>query len=480
MHGLQGFALNSFRKAATLASVSLPLAFSAMGQTAGTGTIAGTLTDSSGARLAGAKVTVTESSTHLSRSTISNAEGLYVLPALRSGTYEVLVESAGMAPKRQGSVVLDADSTRTVDISTAVGGSTDIITVSTAPPAIEASSGALGGLISGMQITELPLNGRNFTQLLTLSSGVSSSQTGLRMGTGQEGNPLLSINGGRQNANAFTFDGVLAMDTGGNRGVNLFPPPEAISEIQVHTSNYTAEIGSYGYGQVNIVSRGGTATYHGDLYDVFANDALNARNYFNTQKPPLHDNNFGYDVGGPLFPRAADGVKKELFFFFSQAFDKRSGPELTSFTSPPQSTFTGAVPTVAMRTGDFSALTTTIKNPATGLAYPGNKITNIDPNALILLNTYIPLPTNLAGVGGSTNWVSSPKSLTNWREELGRLDMNFGQNNSVFLRYAHDAWSQQQAILRPSNQSFPTIGGSLRSLDRTALFSGHTSSAPAW
>jgi hypothetical protein len=436
----------------------LPLAI-AHAQTAGTGTINGTITDPTGGRIPGARVTATEGSTHLSRSTVTNSEGLYLLPALRSGTYQILVESPGMTPRRQDNVILDADATRTVDIATAVGGASESVTVTSSPPAIEASSGALGGLISGKQVTELPLNGRNFTQLLTLSAGVSSSQTGLRMGTGQEGNPLLSINGGRQNANAFTFDGVLAMDTGGNRGVNLFPPPEAIGEIQVHTSNYTADIGSYGYGQVNIVSRGGTAAYHGDLYEVFANDALNARNFFNTVKPPLHDNNFGYDIGGPVFPRASGGFRKGLFLFFSEAFDKRSGPELTSFTSPPQSTFTGAVPTLAMRTGDFSAIATPIKNPATGIAYPGNKVTNIDPNALILLNAYIPLPTNTAAAGGSTNWVSSPKSLTNWREELGRVDLNFGERNSVLMRYAHDAWSQQQAILRPSNQSFPTIGG---------------------
>ena len=438
------------------------LAFSisaATGQTTGTGTISGTVTDSSGARIPGAKITATEASTHLVRSTVSNAEGVYTLPALRTGTYDVLMESTGMASRLQKNVVLDADSTRTIDLITAVGSATETVTVSTAPPAIEASSGALGGLISGTQVTELPLNGRNFTQLLTLGTGVSSSQTGLRMGVGQEGNPLLSINGGRQNANAFTFDGVLAMDTGGNRGVNLFPPPEAIGEIQVHTSNYTADIGSYGYGQVNIVSRAGGATFHGDAYDVFANDALNARNYFNTQKPPLHDNNFGYDLGGPLFPHSSGAFRKGIFFFFSEAFDKRSGPELTSFTSPPQSTFTGAVPTVAMRSGDFSAVATPIRNPATGLVYPGNRITNIDQNALVLLNAYIPLPTNLAAVGGSTNWVVSPKSRTDWREELARLDLTFGEHDSVFLRYAHDHWLQNQAILRPSGQAFNTIGG---------------------
>lgn len=451
--------LVAFRRPLLFASAAFLPVTLVCAQTTGTGTITGIVTDANGGRLPGAKVTATNANTHLSRSTTTNAEGLYVLPALRSGNYDILVESPGMSPQRQNNVLLDADATRSVDLTTAVGAANETITVDTAPPAIESSSGALGSLISGTQVTELPLNGRNFTQLLTLGTGVSSSQTGLRMGVGQEGNPLLSINGGRQNANAFTFDGVLAMDTGGNRGVNLFPPPEAISEIQVHTSNYTADIGSYGYGQVNVVSRAGAATFHGDAYDVFANDALNARNYFNTQKPPLHDNNFGYDVGGPIFPHAPGNFRKGLFFFFSQAFDKRSGPELTSFTSPPQSTFTGAVPTVAMRSGDFSAVATAIRNPTTGLPYAGNRITNIDPNALILLNAYIPLPTNTAAPGGSTNWVASPKSRTDWREELARVDLTLGAQDTVFLRYARDHWSQEQAIIRPSGQAFNTIGG---------------------
>ncbi|SEB51365.1 TonB-dependent receptor [Terriglobus roseus] len=443
----------------TFAFAALTTAGSALAQTTGNGSITGTVTDTSGARIPKARVTVTEASTHLQRSTVTNAEGLYVLPALRLGTYSITAESEGMALTRRNDVVLDADSTRSVDLIVSVGNASDAVTVTAAPPSIENASGALGGLISGIQITELPLNGRNFSQLLTLGTGVSSSQTGLRMGSGQEGNPLLSINGGRQNANAFTFDGVLAMDTGGNRGINLFPPPEAIGEIQVHTSNYTADIGSYGYGQVNVVTRTGGASYHGDVYDVFANDALNAKNFFNTQKPPLKDNNFGYDIGGPIVPGAKSGFGRGLFFFFSQAWDKRSGPELTSFTSPPQSTFTGVVPTVAMRSGDFSAIATPLRNPSTGLPFAGNRITNIDPNALILLNTYIPLPTNTAAAAGSTNWVASPKSRTEWREELARVDVNFGERDSLLLRYAHDSWSQSQAILKPSNHAFTTIGG---------------------
>jgi hypothetical protein len=189
----------------------------------------------------------------------------------------------------------------------------DTTTVSSAAPAIETSEGCLNTIITRAQLTELATTVRNFTQLLSLGTGVSSSQTGQRMGVGQEGNPRTSINGGRINSNAFTYDGILAMDTGGNRGLNLFPPMEAIQEIQVHKSNYTADIGSFGYSQVNIVKRSGGEKYHDDVYEVCANDALNAKNYFNTSKPPLHD--FGYDFGGRLIPGATGGFTKRLYFF---------------------------------------------------------------------------------------------------------------------------------------------------------------------
>jgi len=155
--------------------------------------------------------------------------------------------------------------------------------------------------------------------------------------------------------------------------------------------------------------------------------------------------------------RIRHNFKKGLFFFWSEAWDKRIGPELVSFTSPPQSTFTATTPDAALRTGNFQELTNPIIDPATGLPFPGNVIptSRIDPNASLLLSTYFPLPNR----AGSTNYAVSPKSSTNWREELIRVDSTMGEHDSLMARYAHDSWSQDQAILKPSNQSFPTIGG---------------------
>ena len=417
--------------------------------------MSGTITDSSGAVISEAEVTVRQSSTGLERSTKTNSDGFYSLPALRAGEYVVRAQAAGFQRIEQQGVVLQSDTTRTVNLQLTVGGASDATTVTTAAPAIETSEGSLNTIITGAQLSELATNGRNFTQFLSLGTGVSSSQTGQRMGVGQEGNPLTSVNGGRINSNAFTYDGILAMDTGGNRGLNLFPPMEAIQEIQVHKSNYTADIGSFGYSQVNVVTRSGGEKYHGDVYEVFSNDALNARNYFNTSKPPLHDSNFGYTFGGRLLPGAKGRFTRNIFFFWSQAFDRRSGPELTSFTSAPQSTFTATTPTAAQRAGNFAG-SPTIKNPDTGLPYAGNQITNIDPNATVLLNAYFPLPNS----NSSSNYVISPKNQTRWREELIRVDTTLSPHDMITARYAHDSWSQQQAILKPSNQSFATIGGS--------------------
>ena len=444
------------RRSILLASILL-LSFpsiSAIAQSSGSGTLNGTISDGSGAVIPNAEITVHQTSTGLGRSTKTNAIGFYSLPALRAGEYVVNAQASGFQPTEQHGVILQSDATRTINLQLRVGAS-DVATVTTAAPAIETSEGSLNAIITGTQLSELATNGRNFTQFLSLGTGVSSAQTGQRMGVGQEGNPLTSVNGGRINSNAFTYDGILAMDTGGNRGLNLFPPMEAIQEIQVHKSNYTADIGSFGYSQVNVVTRSGGEKYHGDLYEVFSNDALNARNYFNTSKAPLHDNNFGYDFGGRLLPGAKNKFTQNIFFFWSQAFDRRSGPELTSFTSAPQSTFTATTPTALQRTGNFAG-SAPIRNPDTGLPYAGNQITNIDPNAALLLNAYFPLPNSTS----SSNYVISPKSQTSWREDLIRVDAMLTQSDTVTARYTHDAWSQQQAILKPSNQSFATIGGS--------------------
>ncbi|MGH9469998.1 MAG: carboxypeptidase regulatory-like domain-containing protein [Terriglobia bacterium] len=444
-----------------LASLSCVLLAGAMAcaQTTGTGTITGTITDPTGAVVPGVHVTATQTATGISRGATTDANGYYVLPSLQIGQYEITASHSGFSTFSRKDVILNADTTVAVNMRLRVGSMTQTVTVTGAPPQLQTESGAVNTLVSGVQVQELALNGRNFTQLLTLGPGVTSKETGLRMGVGQEGNPLMSVNGGRINSTEYTYDGILAMDTGGNRGLDLFPPMEAIQEVQIHKSNYTADTGSYGYGQVNVVTKSGGREYHGSVYEINGNSAFDARNFFANSVSPFNQNMFGYTIGGPVFPSAKSPRHEKVFFFWSEAWNRRIGPQVVNFTSPPQSVFTAETPTAAERSGDLSAISGTIKNPATGKAFANNIIPSglINPNAKLLLQDYYPLP----NLSGAPNYSASTDSHTNWREELGRVDFRLSSKASLMVRYAHDSWLQDQSILKPSSSSFTTLPGLL-------------------
>jgi len=340
----------------------------ASAQSMGTGTIKGIVTDPSGAAIHNATVTATEKSRNIPRSAQTDASGGYVFSNMPIGDYQISVESTGFKKLVQESVHLDTDSITTVDVVLQLGATQESVTVTAAPPQLQTENSELGNLITGAQVSELSLNGRNFSQFLTLSPGVASTQTGRRMGVGQEGNPLMSVNGGRVNSTKFTYDGVLAMDTGGNRGLNLFPPMDAIAEVQVKTSNFAASEGSFGYGLVNVTTKAGGAGFHGDLYEVFGNTNLNARNFFDSRRAKFQQNMFGVTLGGPIYiPGHYNTSKNKTFFFVSEGWNRRQGPQLVNFTSPPQSTFTATTLTASQRQGIFPG---SIKIPGTSNNFP--------------------------------------------------------------------------------------------------------------
>jgi hypothetical protein len=424
-------------------------------QTMGSGTITGIVADPSGARVAGAQITAVLSSTNITLAVTTNQRGLYVFPDLQIGTYVITAEHPGFKTFTQENVRLDADTTATVNLALELGSNHETVTVSAAPPAVQTENGEISALISGTQLNELSLNGRNFSQFLTLSPGVASTQTGRRMGVGQEGNPLMAINGGRINSAKFTYDGILAMSTDGNRGLDLFPPMEALAEVQVKTSNFSADQGSYGYGLVNVITKSGTSQFHGDLYEVLGSSDFDARNFFDNQRPPFHQNIFGFTLGGPMYiPNHDNSGKSKTFFFVSEGWNLRQGPQLVSLTAPPQSTFTATTLTAAQRQGIFA---TRIADPTTGAAFSNDVIpsSRINPNATALLNLFYPLPNRT----GSPNYVVTPDSASRWREDLIRVDRQFLDNVMLTLRYAHDNWYENQAIFQPSNASFPTQPG---------------------
>lgn len=423
-------------------------------QTTGTGTIDGTVTDQTGAVVPGAEVTATQVATGVSRTTTTNSAGYYVLTPLKNGPYKVTASHSGFSTYDRSGVILDADASVTVNIPLSVGAATQTVTVVDNATTLHTETGAVNTVVAGGLVQDVALNGRNFSQLLTLGPGVVSEQTGLRMGVSQEGNPLMSVNGGRITSTAYTFDGVLAMDTGGNRGVNLFPPQEAIEEVQVHKSNYSADTGSYGYGQVNVVTKSGGSEFHGALYEVNGNSVFDARNFFSSSVPPFNQNMFGFTIGGPVLVKSSSPKRDKIFFFWSEGWNRRIGPNLVNFTSPPQSVFTGTTPTEAQREGDFGS--TTVYEPGTTTPFPNNVINvPLDPNALLLLQNFYPLPNR----SGSPNYSFSTDSHSNWREDLIRTDTRITDKLSLMVRYAQDGWREDENILAPSNAAFPTEPG---------------------
>lgn len=430
-----------------------------LAQEAQQGSISGYASDSSQAMMARVRVTVTNRDTGISRTDETNASGLYNFVGLNPGEYNISATVAGFKTEDRPRVQLDTGARLRIDFAMEVGSTQETISIAADAAILKTESGEVSTLISGTQVTELALNGRNFTQFLMLGTGVVSQQSGHQMGLGQEGNPLMAVNGGRISMNKFTFDGTLAMDTGGNRGVDVFPPMEAVQEISVSKSNYSADSGGFGSSVVNIVTKSGGQKFHGDVYEYFRNDAMDARNFFSSKVQIIRLNNFGFTLGGPIYiPGHYNSGKTKDFFFVSESWYRRVGPQIDSYTTAPVSVFTALVPTAAMNRGDFSSLLpkTAIKDPS-GNAYPGNIIpqSQIDPNAELLLQKFFPLP----NAAGAQNYTFNTGAFTRYHEDLIREDHYFNSNWIWTTRYVQDSWTQAQTVMRPSATTLPTFPG---------------------
>jgi hypothetical protein len=428
----------------------------AVAQDSQQGSITGFVYDQSQAVIPGVEVTATSRNTGLSRASTTNEAGLYTIVGLQPGVYDIRASSEGFKTVAQSDAQLSVGAILRVDFTMEIGAVSETINVTGAAPILSTETGEVSHIVSGTQVTELALNGRNFTQFLALGTGVSSRQTGRQMGLGQEGNPLMVIHGGRISMNKYTYDGTLAMDTGGNRGLNVFPPMEAIEEVKVQKSNYGADAGGFGFGIVNIVTRSGGKDFHGSLYEFWRNDKLDSRNFFSNERQVVRSNNFGFTIGGPIYiPGKYNTARNKSFFFWSQAWARRVGQQINTFTTPPQGVFTANVPTVAMRNGDFSGVTQVIRDPATGNPFPNKQIpsTMFDPNAVLLINTFYPLPNR----AGTPNFVHNAAAFTTYREELMRFDHHFTDNMTWTVRYAQDTWAQEQDIKRPGTSVLPTF-----------------------
>jgi hypothetical protein len=282
-----------------------------------TGSISGIVTDSTGSVIPGATVTATNVATGISRVLQTDQQGFYSFPDLSVGTYNVQVDEKGFKSFVKQGIVIDANSAIRVDVQLEVGTVAEKVEVSTNPVEVETQSTQMGEVITGARMTSVPLNGRDFTDLLDLQPGVvpnaySAQAPGLGdrvVGGDTQGvnSGTQSINGQRETSNGFMVNGAL-VEEGKNNGTAVIPNLDSIAEFRIITNNFDAEYGNYSGGQVNVVTKQGTNDFHGDVFEFNRNTDFNARNYFAPSIPKFIQNQFGGTFGGP--------IKKDSTFFF--------------------------------------------------------------------------------------------------------------------------------------------------------------------
>ena len=389
-----------------------------------TGQINGVVTDASGAVLPGVTVEATSTATNAVRTAVTGSDGSYTIPLLQPGAYAVRASLSGFRGARREAVRVTVTETARVAFQLEVGQLTETVTVRAEATLVETSNATHGIVIDEQKVVDLPLNGRNFTQLGTLIPGVVAPPGGLGGQTGDAtpggfGNATggFNVNGMRNQSNNFLMDGATNNDTF-NTGFVLRPPPDAIQEFKILTHAFSAEYGRNAGSVVNVVTKSGSNTLSGAAWVFNRDDALQARNYFapRTQpKPVLKQNQFGAAIGGPL-------MRNKLFGFgYYEGYRNDSGITQNIL-----------VLSEAQRRGDFSALATAIRDPLTGVAFPGNLIPTgrISPAAAKLLNDFVPLP-NSPG----NRYIVSP-TVTDVRDQFGaRFDYQLSGQQTLLGRY---------------------------------------------
>src|SRR5450755_3093505 len=369
-----------------------------------TGSIRGTVQDPSSAFVQSASVSARQIETGLTRTTATDPGGAYVLLELPVGHYELQVEAKGFQKYVQQGIILNVNETATIPIHLAVGAQSQVLEVNADAQLIQGTVTSLGKTVSEREVLDLPLNGRNFTQLVLLQPGVVPLTPGLAEAGGSlRAGQAYAVNGQRPESNNFLIDGANNFN-GVDGGFVLKPPVDAITEFRILTHNANAEFGNSLGSTTNIITRSGTNQLHGTLWEFLRNDAVDANNYFAPTKEPLKQNQFGAAAGGPI------KKDKAFIFGFYEGFRNRQGE--TTLTT---------VPSLKQRTGDFSELCPEgftqgfCNNPANQLfnvfanaPYPNNQVPQTQFNAVSQnLLSFFPLP------NAGTNLFSTTQRLSN-------------------------------------------------------------------
>jgi carboxypeptidase family protein/TonB-dependent receptor-like protein len=440
------------------------------------GSITGVVTDASGATVNGASVTLTNQGTNASLTTTTTSDGVYKFAPVRIGAYKLKATLQGFTTVEQRDVTVDLDQNVVINFTLKPGSVSETVEVASSIPVLETQDASVGQVMDRRNVDNLPLNGRNFTFLAQLTAGVNTPQADTR---GNAATGAFAANGLRPAQNNYLLDGIDnnsdTVDFLNGTNFVVLPPVDAVQEFKVQTSDFSAEFGRSGAAVLNATIKSGTNEFHGDAWEFFRNDKLDAADFFenagNIKKGELRQNQFGFTAGGPVvIPKLFNGKDKLFFFGDYEGFRRVQGTVLN-----------GAVPTLQERNSGYTDLTElitaqsgthkdalgrtlpigTILDPATtrqispgvfvrdpfgtcGAAPPGNTYTlagcnlniipvgRLDPNAVALLNLY-PLPN---GPGISQNFINSPKLFEHRNSFDARMDANFNEKNQLFFRFS--------------------------------------------
>ena len=385
-----------------------------------TGGVTGVVRDSGGGVMPGVTVKATHEATNAETAAVSNEVGVYVLRGLAVGRYTVLAELSGFQSSKNTDIVVRVNEDVRLDISLKVGAVSEMVTVSGAASTVDTSTGTLKTVVDQERIENLPLNGRNPTQLLTLVAGVLSDRSDLTSGATYPGTQAYSSSGARGNTTNYVLDGGSNNDHYSN-GPNPMPNPDALQEFSVQTNSFSAEYGRNVGAIVNAVTRAGTNQYHGLGFGYFRHYKFNATNFFT---PGVDDglkrSQYGGTIGGPI-------ARNRTFFFGSyQGTNQRRKPTQRS----------SLVPTAAMRNGDFSGIRTALRNPATGEPFPNNQIPTslFSQSAVEIANEWLPLPNPVGTDNPLTLRFEQPMDDDD-HQYLTRVDHTFTDKHRMYGRF---------------------------------------------
>ena len=439
------------RRITFLVTLAVIILCSVAGRAQGTtGAVNGTVTDSTGAVVVGASISVLNTATSIAYHTTSDNLGSYHVTQLPPGTYTMEVVKAGFETQRIQPFKLFVDQQFQQSIALAVGTTIQTVSVSSAALLLDTETSNQGQLIENQQIDDMPLNGRDYLQLAQLSSGVVPIVNGISSpasGWSAAGTVAVVIGGLREDDNSYLYDGIETRNAWYG-AAGLLPSPDNIQEFKVEQSGSSAAYGAAG-AFINVVTKSGTNRFHGTAYEYLRNNDFDARNYFDQgSAPAFHQNQFGAAGGGP--------IKKGKMFFFA---------DYEGFRQIQPNDLYNMVPTAAQIAGDFSAYSGQLYNPyvldpttATGYAaIPGNQVPTSLMNAVgkKILALY-PAP-NGSYNNGTANRFDVASSVNNWNQYSGRFDYSISTNNSAFVRYtANNQTATTTGITSYNEQLFPS------------------------